>query len=180
MSLVKYVLNNPKFSFWDKFQYFGYYLIVAALLFLIFWGGYKGIKEGYNISIIEISVFIFLIIPFIKYTKYLTKKFTIPYKISLGETEKIKNLETEFNKGSETVKNWSNFVFKYYLLFVIPIAIFILFIFFSSNKFYSGLTEFPPTENGYNTFRYQILYGGIILILFWVLAIFYIIKTRKK
>lgn len=180
ISMIRYVLTNPKFSSFDKAQFFGFFFTSFVFLFLIVFVLYKAWQEDYDISYLEVLIFFSIFIPFIKYTQYFAKKFTIPYKNFIGEGQKGEKLEAEFDKGIKYIQDSQRIGFKYYLLFVIPLAIFGLFALIIANKFYAGVLDFSSTTKSYHSFRSQLLLGGIIaLAISFIIWIFWNKKEQE-
>jgi len=176
ISMIKYVLTNPKFSFFDKVQFFGYFFISLIFIFIIILGTYKVIKENYDISYPVILIIVLVLMsPFIKFTQYFAKKFTIPYKNFIGESEKAKEIEESFDKGMGIIRDEQKIGYKYYFLLIIPILIFVVFVFILFNKFILGLMQFSgETKSFQSLFGRQILTVGIICgVVFFVILIFW-------
>jgi len=119
-SMIKWVVIDPRFSFIDKIQFFGFYFAVLLLLFFIFWMGYKYIRGG--TGVLPMLIFVVLAIPLTKYSRKFHRKFSISYFEFVGKPE----MAAKYEMGTEFATTWSASSAKTFLKLFILEGIFCL------------------------------------------------------
>jgi uncharacterized protein YpmB len=87
MSILKYILANPKFSLKDKFYFFGFLFLLFGFIGGLLWISYKGIIRGGGIGAWDLVIIGVIISIIFKNIRKFGEKFVFPYEESKGRSK---------------------------------------------------------------------------------------------